>query len=86
MRQTSNKQQTLDSRPLFEKAILVDPDFAPAYAELAMTYYVSIALRWDQPPRDVALAKGLELASRALELEPGCPWPIWSWGSAAAPA
>jgi class 3 adenylate cyclase/TolB-like protein/Tfp pilus assembly protein PilF len=73
MLESSVKQQIIDSRALLENAIAIDPDFALAYAELALTYYTSIALRWDQPPRPVALAKGLELAARAVALDPGSP-------------
>ena len=71
---TSGKQETLDSRGLFEKAIEIDPSFAPAYAQLAYTYYVSIALRWELPPRAEALAKAFQFAQKAATLDPALPF------------
>ena len=73
MERSSIKQQDLVARSLYEKAIEIDPNFALAYAHLANFYYSSIALRWDDMPREEALAKGLELAGRALELDPALP-------------
>ncbi len=73
MERSSIRQQQLVARSLFEKAIEIDPNFALAYAHLAQTYYSSIAVRWNDMPREQALAKGLELAGRALELDPALP-------------
>ncbi len=73
MERSSIRPQQLRARALFEKAIEIDPNFALAYANLANTYYSSIAVRWNDMPREEALAKGLELAGRALELDPALP-------------
>jgi adenylate cyclase len=70
MRQTSAKASTLESRALFEKAIELDANFAPPYAELALTYYSQVSLRWDPPRRAEALIKGLDLAAKAIALDP----------------
>ena len=54
----------------FERAIVIDPDFAPAYAALAGVYGTLGA--WESgllPPAD-ALAKAKAAATRALELDP----------------
>ena len=67
------ERSSIEARSLYEKAIEIDPNFALAYAHLANFYYSSIALRWDDMPREEALAKGLELAGRALELDPALP-------------
>ena len=68
--QTQDKTSILEARDLFQKAIELDPDFAPAYAELAHSYYLEVALRWDPPRRAEAIAKGFELARKAVSLDP----------------
>ena len=60
----------LQSRTLCEKAIGLDPQFAPPYAELAHTYYREVAERWNVSERRETLAKGLAMATRALALDP----------------
>ena len=74
MERSSIRQQQLVARSLFEKAIEIDPNFALAYAYLAYTYYSSVAVQWNDMPREEALTKGLELAGRALELDPALPF------------
>ncbi|MBI3709554.1 MAG: tetratricopeptide repeat protein, partial [Proteobacteria bacterium] len=74
LRQTAAKGPTLESRAMFEKAIEIDPRFASAYAELAYTYYREVALRWDVANRALALAKGVELAEKALALDATLPF------------
>jgi len=53
---------------LFREAIRLDPDFAPAYAQLADSF-TSVIWWADQPPR-VALAQAIPLAEKALTLDP----------------
>ena len=72
-RLTSDKAQLLEARELFRKAVALDPGFAPAYAELAHSYYTEVALRWDPPRREEALAEGFALARKAIELDPTLP-------------
>jgi adenylate cyclase len=74
LRQTNAKGPTLESRAMFEKAIEIDPKFALAYAELAFTYYREIALRWDMANRERSLAKGVDLAEKALALDGTLPF------------
>ena len=71
--QTSAPAAILEGRELFRKAIALDPGFAPAYAELAHTYYREVALRWDLRHREEALVEGLELARKAAALDPALP-------------
>jgi malate synthase len=42
----TDKAQQLEARELFRRAVALDPGFAPAYAELAYSYYVEVALRY----------------------------------------
>ena len=69
-RLTSDKAQLLEARELFQKAVALDPGFAPAYAELAHSYYTEVALRWDPPHREEALAEGFALARKADRARP----------------
>ena len=57
--------------PLFEKAIALDPDFASAYGTMAAwcIYWRKMNAWLIEPARDIA--KGAELAARALELGRG---------------
>jgi tetratricopeptide (TPR) repeat protein len=55
----------------FNKAIELDPSFAPAYSSLAMLKLWSSVLLANRPPRAVA-SEARVAAARALELDPGC--------------
>lgn len=59
------------SKDLFEKAIEIDPAFAPAYAGLAV-HYGSQGFWGDMSPRE-ASRRALELAGRALSIDPELP-------------
>lgn len=69
-RNTPGKEAALQSRALCEKAIQIDPQFAPAHAELAYAYHRDVAERADIPRREEALAKGLAMANKAITLDP----------------
>ena len=72
-RLTTDKAQQLEARELFRRAVALDPGFAAAYAELAYSYYVEVALRWNPPRRAEALAEGFAFARKAVELDPELP-------------
>lgn len=69
MEQTSGRGvwQALDR---FERAIAIDPNFAPAYAALAGLYGTLGAWEYGVLPPAEALAKAKAAAARALELDP----------------
>jgi adenylate cyclase len=69
-RNTQGKDAALQSRALCEKAIEIDPQFAPAYAELAYSYHRDVAERSDVSQREEALTKGLVMANKAITLDP----------------
>jgi len=60
----------LQSRAFCERAIEIDPEFAPAHAELSYTYHREVAERWDVSRREEAITKGLAAATRAIALDP----------------
>ncbi|WP_262268423.1 adenylate/guanylate cyclase domain-containing protein [Microvirga yunnanensis] len=73
LRQTNRRDKAIEARTLFEKAVELDPLFAPAIAELAFSDYREVALRWDPPSREKVLERGLSYAERALAAEPSLP-------------
>lgn len=73
LRQTNRRDKAIEARTLFEKAVELDPLFAPAIAELAFSDYREVALRWDPPSREKVLERGLSYAERALAADPSLP-------------
>ena len=67
------------ARASYRKAIELDPSFARAYAGLAMTYALEPRLR---PSADAApaLARALELAETARQIDPDIPEVHWAIG------
>jgi TolB-like protein/class 3 adenylate cyclase/Tfp pilus assembly protein PilF len=59
------------SRPLFEKAISLDPNYACAYAYLAWTYFADWQYKWYDlaTPKEV-YKEALDLAYKAVALDP----------------
>ena len=66
----SGSEAGMQSRAFCEKAIEIDPNFAPPYAELSYTYHREVAERWDVSGRQKAIAKGIAMATRAMTLDP----------------
>ncbi|MDA4128799.1 MAG: tetratricopeptide repeat protein [Thaumarchaeota archaeon] len=62
----------------FEKAISIDPTYAPAYVGLADCYIISGDYGWIEPRK--AFPKAKEYISRALEIDPGLAEPHASLG------
>jgi adenylate cyclase len=55
------------ARPMFEKAIELDPRYAVAYALLGLNYWVGWAVAFDPDPN--ALKRGLKLEQQAIALD-----------------
>jgi adenylate cyclase len=66
-----SEEALLRSRAMFEKAIELDPDFAPAYAQLG--YAMARDISGVTGERDADLARASELAEKALELDDTLP-------------
>jgi len=62
------REDNLEARYLYERAIEQDPDFAAAYAFAAATYVVEYRFGWNVDP--ALMDRGAELARRALALDP----------------
>jgi TolB-like protein len=64
-----SKDELLEARALFERAIDLDATFAPAYIDLGETYYVEAGSSWAKSP-EAAIERVFELARTAMELDP----------------
>jgi adenylate cyclase len=62
------REDVLEARYLFERAIEQDPDFGVAYGFAASTYFVEYINGWNLDP--ALLDRAVELAERALALDP----------------
>jgi DNA-binding winged helix-turn-helix (wHTH) protein/TolB-like protein/Tfp pilus assembly protein PilF len=67
-----------EARDLYRKALELDPNFARAYAGLAMTYAMDYRLRPASDP--VALDRAFELAESARLIDPDIPEVYWALG------
>jgi DNA-binding winged helix-turn-helix (wHTH) protein/TolB-like protein/Tfp pilus assembly protein PilF len=72
-------EENLQARALYEKALALDPKFARAYAGLAMTY--AMQYRYQRASgSNAALARALQLAESARQIDPGIPEVYWALG------
>ncbi len=56
------------ARDLFKRAIDYDPDFARAYANVALTHGIDVQFGWSEPSEDL-LDQSFEYADKALKLD-----------------
>jgi TolB-like protein/DNA-binding winged helix-turn-helix (wHTH) protein len=66
------KEGTAQARPLFEQAIVLDPQYAEAYAYLGWTYQAAWIMGWSTDPQN--LKRTFELEQQALSLDASLPW------------
>ncbi len=69
--QRYTREDNLEARYLYERAIEQDPDFAVAYALAGATYVIEHTFGWNLDP--ALLDRAAELAERALALDPSVP-------------
>jgi TolB-like protein/cytochrome c-type biogenesis protein CcmH/NrfG len=67
----TTKEDNLQARELFEKAIALDPQYAEAYARLGFTYFIEWVWHWSQDPQ--TLEQGLAMGHRAVALNDSLP-------------
>ena len=65
-----NKDDNDKARELFERAVVLDPDYAPAYAELAWSLLHDANQGWGADP-ETSFELALEHAQRAVRLDDG---------------
>ena len=68
------QELVLKGRELYEKAAEIDPNYARVWAGLAWTYRVEARLGGWVMSRKEALAKALEIAEHAMEIDPKEPF------------
>jgi adenylate cyclase len=75
----TTKETNAQARQMFEKAIMLDPQYAEAYARLGMTYWREWVFRWSADPQTPERASAL--AQQALALDDSLPFThsILSW-------
>ena len=61
------KEGNAKARPMFEKAIALDPKYVEAYANLGFNYWLGWAWQWNQDPQ--AMEHIAQLASQAIALD-----------------
>ena len=60
------------ARDLFQQATVLDPDYARAYSNIALTYTTAVNFYWEAD-RENAIRLGLEYADKALQLDDSIP-------------
>jgi adenylate cyclase len=58
----------VEARTLLRRAIQLDPNYAAAYAALAETYHIAVAMGWAESPTEF-LDRAEELANKALGID-----------------
>jgi adenylate cyclase len=63
------RETNAEARDFFERAAAIDPSYARAHADVALTYAIDVQFGWTRTP-DAAIQTALEHANRALALDP----------------
>ena len=66
------RQTNIEARELFERAIALDPGYARAYGDVALTYALEVGFGWAENP-EPALERALEFCLAALALDESVP-------------
>jgi tetratricopeptide (TPR) repeat protein len=69
----ATEADTTAARDLFARAVALDPEYAAAYAWQAYTVQRGFTHLWGEPRGRPAAVQALELARRAVEIEPDSP-------------
>jgi TolB-like protein/DNA-binding winged helix-turn-helix (wHTH) protein/Flp pilus assembly protein TadD len=67
-----SKQENEAARKRYRRAIELDPNFAEAYAALALTYLDDWRRRWGIS-REEAISQAIDLAQKAIQIDPSVP-------------
>jgi adenylate cyclase len=64
----TNKENNAQAKKLVEEVIRMDPNYAMAYALLAIIYYYDVVLGASQSPKE-SIARGIEMAQKSISLD-----------------
>jgi adenylate cyclase len=67
-----DREAMVEARELFKQAAVLDPNYARAYANIALTYATEVNFFWSKN-RSESIRLGLEFASKALDLDDSIP-------------
>jgi adenylate cyclase len=67
-----NREAMVDARDLFKQAAALDPNYARAYANIALSYATEVNFFWSGN-REESIRLGLEFADKALALDDSIP-------------
>jgi adenylate cyclase len=67
-----SRESMVTARELFKQAVALDPNYARAYSNIALTYGTEINFYWT-PNREESIRLGLEYANKALQLDDSIP-------------
>jgi adenylate cyclase len=73
------REQNNQARELLQRAIELDPKFAPAYAFLAIAHGLDYINRWSTSP-SISMEQAEEFATRAVALDDRNPYAHWALG------
>ena len=69
-----------EARVFFERALALDPQYARAYASIAVSYGREMILRYSDETSEASVKKGLEAAITATILDPNIPHAYYAVG------
>jgi len=69
---SASKQENSLARRMFSRAIAIDPDYAQAYAALALTYVDDSRRHWGASPQE-SIDNALKLAKKAITVDASIP-------------
>lgn len=75
---SGKRDDVLEARRLFDRAIELDPSLAAAWAGLAVSYVTEYEAEWSPVGRLDALARAEEMAERAIALDDACAYGHWT--------
>ncbi|MBT8433656.1 MAG: hypothetical protein KJN95_03285 [Gammaproteobacteria bacterium] len=67
-----NREAIIESRDLFIRAAELDPNYARAWANIALTHATEVNFFWSDNPEE-SIRRGLEIAEKALQLDQSIP-------------
>jgi adenylate cyclase len=73
------KGANIQARELCQRAVELDPKFAPAYAFLVVAHVLDYMNRWSSPPSK-SLEQAHEAATRSVALDDRDPYAHWALG------